>query len=97
MAIEIISASKQISRNKMIDVICKDNNTKIIRLVVPTEVDGVDLSNLTWTINVENANNEKDLQTPSNVAIKDGNILIDSIPYPKKLFCTSKGTLANSP
>ena len=61
----------------MIDVVCKDNNTKIVRLVVPTKVDGVDLSDLIWTINVENADKATDSHTPSSVAIKEGKILID--------------------
>ena len=61
----------------MIDVVCKDNNTKIVRLIVPTEADGVDLSDLIWTINVENADKATDSHTPSSVAIKEGKILID--------------------
>lgn len=77
MAIETIVASKKTNRDEMIDVICGDSNTKIVRLTIPVKVDGVDLSGMTWAINSINAVGTKDTHAPSNIQIIDDIIYVD--------------------
>lgn len=75
--ITTIAANKQTNRDKMIDVVCGDNNTKIVRLVVPIAVDGVDLSGLMWHIKFINASGERGFHTASNIEIANDIIYID--------------------
>lgn len=75
--ITTIAANKQTNRDKMIDVVCGDNNTKIVRLVVPITVDGVDLSGLMWHIKFINASGERDFHKASNIEITDDAIHVD--------------------
>ena len=81
MSIKTICAAKHIKQDSTIDVMCGDNNTMLIRLAVPIRADGIDLSDMTWTIKVENSDKVQDHHDPDNVQIDGDSIYVDWIVH----------------
>ena len=79
MSIKTICAAKHIKQDSTIDVMRGDNNTMMIRLVVPIRADGIDLSDMVWTIKVENSDKVQDHHEPDNVQIDGDSIYVDWI------------------
>lgn len=73
MAVKVIRVSKQTDHAPVLDIIRGDSKSTQVRLVVPALVDGVDLSNLVWTVKIKRPDGEPDRATLEST-IEDGYI-----------------------
>ena len=73
MAVKVIRTSKQTDHAPALDIIRGDSKSTQVRLVVPALVDGVDLSNLIWTVKIKRPDGETDRATLEST-IEDGYI-----------------------
>lgn len=73
MAVKVIRTSKQTDHAPALDIIRGDSKSTQVRLVVPALVDGVDLSNLVWTVKIKRPDGETD-RAMLESTIEDGYI-----------------------
>lgn len=77
MAVKEVVLTKAPNSTAVVGLVRGDNRTQIIRFVVDRYEGGVDLSGLTWSVFVQNADNETDYYTLETVQITDTEVIVE--------------------